>query len=166
LGGGAIGLLSACVLREYGAEHVWVAETNANRRGLLEAATGATAYDPAGGHGPVAGSCGLVVDAVGSGRTRQAASALAASGSAIVHIGLQDNLSGLDTRRLTLQEISFIGTYCYTREDFAESLRLLVDGKVSETGWSEVRELKDGAKGFEDIHCGIAPPKIILSTNV
>ena len=66
--------------------------------------------------------------------TRKAASQLINPGGTIVHIGLQDNELGLDTRRLTLQEIKFQGTYCYRNGDFAEALALL----------SEVR-LVDGA---------------------
>ena len=77
-------------------------------------------------------------------------------------MGLQDNEPGLDTRRITLQEIAFIGTYCYTNADFAEALQLLADGKISRKGWSELRPLSAGGSGFEDIHNGKAVPKIIL----
>jgi D-arabinose 1-dehydrogenase-like Zn-dependent alcohol dehydrogenase len=54
---------------------------------------------------------------VGSGITRRMASLAAAPGGAILHIGLQDNEPGLDTRRITLQEIAVLGTYTYTRAD-------------------------------------------------
>lgn len=165
LGGGAIGLLCALVLRLSGIEDLSIAETNPVRRTLLEDCTGARAYDPVSGS-PADGSVDLVVDAVGSGRTRAAASALAAPGGVIAHIGLQDSEAGLDTRRLTLQEITFVGTYCYTRADFAEAVRLLGEGKISRDGWSTIRPLEAGVQSFIDIHTGQAPPKIILNTRV
>ena len=96
--------------------------------------------------------------------TRKVASQLINPGGTIVHIGLQDNELGLDTRRLTLQEIKFQGTYCYRNGDFAEAIALLSEGKISGRGWAEVRPLDDGARSFVDIHEGNAPPKIILQT--
>jgi len=36
----------------------------------------------------------------------------------IAHIGLGEAEGGLDIRRMTLQEITFIGTYTYTADDF------------------------------------------------
>lgn len=162
LGGGAIGLLSALVLQARGVSDLWIAETNALRRGMLESVLRAKAYDPIAG-GPEPGSMQIVIDAVGSGRTRQAAAELCAPGGTIVHIGLQDSEPGLDTRRLTLQEIAFIGTYAYTPLDFAEALRLLRTGQVSAEGWTETRPLDDGARSFADIDDGNAPPKIVLT---
>ena len=82
----------------------------------------------------------------------------------IVHVGLQDNEPGLDTRRLTLQEIGFFGAYCYRHQDFATALDLLTGGKVTGEGWTEIRPLDDGTQAFIDIDQGRAPPKIILAT--
>ena len=99
------------------------------------------------------------------GATRAAASAMTRPGGVIVHVGLQDNEPGLDTRRLTLQEIDFLGAYCYRHQDFATALKLLTDGKVTGEGWTEIRPLDDGAQAFVDIDQGRAPPKIILATD-
>ncbi|MEO1458345.1 MAG: alcohol dehydrogenase catalytic domain-containing protein [Pseudomonadota bacterium] len=162
LGGGAIGLLCALVLRAGGADRVAVAEANPLRRDSLAALDGLAPYEPIAGE-PDAASADCVIDAVGSGRTRAAAARLVRPGGTIVHIGLQDEAPGLDTRRITLQEIAFIGSYCYTRADFAEALRLLGDGLVEGTGWTEERGLDDGAAAFRSIHDGTAPPKILLT---
>ena len=160
LGGGAIGLLAAKVYAHQGVKELWIAETNPLRRKQLETSIDARAYDPREG-GPE--EVDLVFDAVGSGITRAAASAMVSHGGMIVHIGLQDSEPGLDTRRLTLQEIGFLGVYCYQPEDFAASLSLLADGHVTRDGWSEIRPLSEGPKSFSDIHDGNAPPKIILA---
>ena len=98
------------------------------------------------------------------GATRAAASAMARPGGVIVHVGLQDNEPGLDTCRLTLQEIGFFGAYCYRHQDFATALGLLTGGKVTGEGWTEIRPLDDGKQAFIDIDQGRAPPKIILAT--
>ena len=159
-GGGAIGLLCALVLDHYGYGHIEIAETNPLRRNMLGEVTPASPFDPI--NNAPAYEFDLVFDCVGSGVTRNYASALVKPGGTIIHIGLQDNEPGFDTRRVTLQEISFIGTYCYTNADFAEALDLLAKGHVSRQGWSEIRPLSEGGSGFEDIHNGKAVPKIIL----
>ncbi len=164
LGGGAIGLLTALVFEAYGYKDIWIAETNPHRRKVLENSGAMRAYDPLH-EAPGARQIDIVVDAVGSGATRHAASMMVRPGGVIVHIGLQDNEAGLDTRRITLQEIKFQGTYCYRKDDFAEALALLTSGKIRGKGWAEIRPLDDGARSFIDIHEGKAPPKIILQTS-
>jgi threonine dehydrogenase-like Zn-dependent dehydrogenase len=163
LGGGAIGVLVAQVLAAKGFARPRIAETNPLRRGMLDNIGIAGSYDPRE-ETPEDGSVDLVIDCVGMGATRAAASAMARPGGVIVHVGLQDNEPGLDTRRLTLQEIGFFGAYCYRHQDFATALDLLTGGKVTGEGWTEIRPLDDGAQAFIDIDQGRAPPKIILAT--
>lgn len=165
LGGGAIGLLCAQVARHFGYNDLWIAEINPLRRDMLEKATGARAYNPLD-ETPDDKPVDIIIDAVGAAITRKTASALVTPGGVIVHIGLQDNDDGLDTRRITLQEIIFQGSYCYSDQDFAESLSLLANGVVTGEGWAEMRPLAEGAKSFVDIHEGLAPPKIILDTDL
>ncbi|MEL6967160.1 MAG: alcohol dehydrogenase catalytic domain-containing protein [Pseudomonadota bacterium] len=163
LGGGAIGVLTALLLADQGCKDLHIAELNAPRRDVLKAAVPACQpYDPLDGE-PDDGSVDLVMDAVGMGGTRAAASKIAVPGGTIVHIGLQDSAEGLDTRRLTLQEITFSGTYCYSRYDFAAAIQLLARGLIANRDWIELRPLSDGAQSFQDIHDGNAPPKIILT---
>ena len=161
LGGGAIGLLAGKVFLAYGYHNIWIAEPNSLRRSMLKKLGNFNAYDPTKSD-QCPQNVDMIIDAVGSGTTRRTASAMVRPGGVIVHIGLQDNLDGLDARRITLQEITFKGTYCYRNDDFVEALRLLHDGSVSGSGWVDVRPLADGARAFQDIHNGTAPPKIIL----
>lgn len=160
LGGGAIGLLTAMVLNHYGIKDIQIAETNELRRKMLREVTSANPYNPID-ESP-ASQVDLVLDCVGAGVTRKASCEMVKPGGTIIHVGLQDNSDGIDTRRITLQEIAFIGTYCYTNADFQEALNLLADGSISRQGWSEIRPLSEGGSGFEDIHNGKAVPKIIL----
>ena len=163
LGGGAIGVLTALVLADQGASDLWIAEPNEKRRAVLESAIpGVCAYDPISG-GPEEHSVDVLIDCVGAPVTRKASSSLIMPGGTIVHIGLQEAGDGLDTRYLTLQEVTFAGTYCYSRYDFAAALNLLARGIVQNRDWIEVRPLAEGAQSFMDIHEGNAPPKIILA---
>ena len=94
---------------------------------------------------------------------RASASAAARPGGVIMHIGLQDNDGGLDVRRLTLQEITFIGTYTYTPLDLRATMMLLHNGSLGDLGWLEQRSLDDGAGAFDDLlHGRSAAPKIVL----
>lgn len=162
LGGGAIGLLAAMVFSAKGYSNIHIAETNALRRNILTKIGNFNVYDPLAQRSD-GGQIDIVLDAVGSGRSRAAASAMVRPGGVISHIGLQDNEAGLDTRRITLQQIHFTGSYCYSRNDFADAVQLLEDGFITGSGWVEVRELEAGAQSFVDIHEGKAPPKIILN---
>ncbi len=162
LGGGAIGLLAAMVCSAKGYSNIHIAETNALRRNILTKIGNFNVYDPLAQRSDD-GQIDIVLDAVGSGRSRAAASAMVRPGGVISHIGLQDNEAGLDTRRITLQQIHFTGSYCYSRNDFADAIQLLEDGLITGSGWVEVRGLEAGAQSFVDIHEGKAPPKIILN---
>ncbi|MEL6794951.1 MAG: galactitol-1-phosphate 5-dehydrogenase, partial [Pseudomonadota bacterium] len=71
---------------------------------------------------------------------------------------------GLAIRRMTLQEIAFIGTYTYTMAHFRETAEAIFDGRLGDLNWIEERALEDGAAAFEDIRAGrAAAPKIILT---
>ena len=161
LGGGAIGLGAALVLSAEGAESVQIAETSAARRGIVAGTGDFRVYDPmdAGPEGPV----DLVIDGVGFEATRAAASAAVRPGGVIMHIGLGSASGGLDVRRMTLQEITFIGTYTYSAEDFRNTAAAIFDGRLGALDWPELRPLSDGARAFDDIKAGrVAAPKIIL----
>lgn len=163
MGGGAIGLGAALVLSGRGAREIWIADTNAERRDMVEKAGAFKVFDPQAGPGPEKGSLDLVVDAVGISITRAGASVSVKPGGVIVHIGLGQSTSGLDVRRMTLQEITFIGTYTYTPTDFRDTAQALFDGRLGALDWIEERPLEAGAAAFAEIHAGrVAAPKTIL----
>ncbi len=161
LGGGAIGLGAALVLLAKGAREVWLGETNAARRSIVARAGDIRVIDPAAE--PLPDAPDLVVDGVGVEPTRAAGSRAVRPGGVIVHIGLGSAAGGLDVRRMTLQEITFIGTYTYTAADFRETAQAIFDGRLGALDWAEIRPLAEGARAFGDIKAGrAAAPKIIL----
>jgi threonine dehydrogenase-like Zn-dependent dehydrogenase len=61
------------------------------------------------------------------------------------------------------QEVTFIGTYCYTTRDFADTFAAMLTGRLGPLDWYETRPLADGARAFADIRAGRnAAPKIVL----
>ena len=105
----------------------------------------------------------LVMDSVGLEVSRQQAIHVVAPGGSIVHIGLTQPSGTFNFRKLTIQEITLIGTYCYTNNDFKNTLNLLTNKTLGSLEWIEYRELKKGAEAFKEIHDGTCvAPKIIL----
>ncbi len=157
IGGGAIGLAAALALTAMGVQDVTIAELNDIRRAHLVDACGQTCVAAVEGMFPV------VIDAVGYAATRAVASEAVLPGGVIAHVGLGDDTGGVDVRRYTLQEITFIGTYTYTAQDFRDTAQAIFDGKFGPLDWTETRSLADGDQAFKDIRAGrVAAPKIIL----
>jgi threonine dehydrogenase-like Zn-dependent dehydrogenase len=115
LGGGSIGAFAALMLKDKGCIDVCLGDTNPLRRLTADKLGCCTVYDPLGDDLPEANSFDLVIDAVGSGRTRAASCGFVGAGGVISHVGLQDNEPGLDTRKITLEEITFLGNYTTAR---------------------------------------------------
>jgi len=105
----------------------------------------------------------LVFDTVGLEVTRQQAIRSIKPGGIIVHIGLTQPSGVFDFRKTTLQEVTFIGTYCYTNKDFERTLDILNKKKIGSLDWIEYRKLEEGSSAFKEIHNGTCTaPKIIL----
>ncbi len=133
------------------------------RHQALDAAGDFKVFDPGTGAGPGDDSVDLVIDAVGHAATRASACRAVRPGAVIVHIGLADGTGGLNVRRMTLQEITFIGTYTYTPDDFHSTAAAIFDGRLGALDWAEILPLEDGASAFDNISRGkAAAPKIIL----
>ena len=163
LGSGSIGVLAALLLHHKGVRDIYLGDTNPLRRRTAAQLDCCSVYDPLGDGRPPTGVFDLVIDAVGSGRTRAAACELVKAGGVISHVGLQDNEPGLDTRTLTLSEITFIGNYTYTPLDLRASIQALHSGALGSLDWVEQRPLAEGAAAFRDIHEGRAgAPKVVL----
>ncbi|WP_439155298.1 zinc-dependent alcohol dehydrogenase [Yoonia sp.] len=161
IGGGAIGLGAALSLTAQGITDVTVLEPNPLRRAYLVDHCGQNAISPDDLRETALFD--IVIDGVGYAATRATASAHARPGGVIGHIGLGEAKGGLDIRRMTLQEITFIGTYTYTAQDFRDTAAAIFDGRLGPLDWTEARPLGDGAAAFDDIRAGrSAAPKIIL----
>lgn len=162
IGGGAIGMLAALLLKHLGVRQLTVTELNSLRCDTLSKAVGCEAIDPR--QQPLTEShYDYVVDAVGSKATRQQAFAAVKPGGVIMHIGLQEWASEVDMRKLTLAEITLLGTYTYTTADFRATVDALHRGVFGDLSWVEQRSLDEGAQAFVDLDQGkSASAKIVL----
>jgi alcohol dehydrogenase len=162
IGGGAIGMLAALLLKHLGVQQLTVTELNPLRRQTLQNEVGCAAVDPR--QQPLAESAfDYVMDAVGSKITRQQAFASIRAGGVIMHIGLQDWASEIDMRKLTLAEITLLGTYTYTTADLRATVDALHRGVFGDLGWVEERTLAQGPQAFDDLDQGkSASAKIVL----
>ncbi len=105
----------------------------------------------------------LILESVGLEVTRHQAIKSIAPGGTILHIGLTQPSGTFDFKKLTIQEITLVGTYCYTNKDFQKTLKILTEKKLGDLGWIEYRDLKKGSEAFDEIHNGTCvAPKIIL----
>lgn len=161
IGGGAIGLFCALLLRSYGCRSVTVAETNAGRRASCEREAGCATLDPIEQEAPQ-NAFDFVIDAVGAKLTRASALAAVKPGGVMMHIGLQDWASEIDMRKLTLAEITLLGTYTYTMADLRATVSALHEGAFGTLSWLEARTLAEGAQAFADLHAGVAKSSKVL----
>ncbi len=162
IGGGAIGMLAALLLKHLGVPDLTVTELNPLRRQTLQSAVGCKAIDPR--QQPLQESAfDYVMDAVGAKITRQQAFASIRPGGVIMHIGLQDWASEIDMRKLTLAEITLLGTYTYTTADLRATVDALHRGVFGSLAWVEERTLAQGPQAFVDLDQGnSASAKIVL----
>ena len=162
IGGGAIGMLAALLLRRYGCHGVVVAETNPLRRASVQQHTHAETYDPRVTAVEENGF-DYVIDAVGSKITRIDALKAVRPGGVVMHIGLQDWASEIDMRKLTLAEITLMGTYSYTTADLRATVALINEGAFGDLSWVKTMPLAAGAQAFAELDSGQqAAAKVVL----
>tara|TARA_B100001123_G_scaffold441547_1_gene582982 strand:+ start:128 stop:1132 length:1005 start_codon:yes stop_codon:yes gene_type:complete len=165
IGGGAIGLLSGLILSKIkNCDDIVIVDPNNKRLGECKKYLGAKAVNP-DSKIILDNHFDIVFDTVGLESTRNKAIKAIKPGGTIIHIGLTQPAGSFDFRKTTLQEITFIGTYCYTNKDFETTLNILSKKKLGSLDWIEYRKLKDGFSAFKEIHNGsCTAPKIILLT--
>lgn len=163
LGGGSIGLFSALWLKALGCRRIRLGETNPLRRLSAERAADCEVYDPDAGPAPEESGFDLVVDAVGLTTTRAAALRAVKPGGVVLHIGLGAGAGEIDMRKLTLAEVTLIGSYTYTPVDLRATVAALHDGRLGDLVWVERRPLAEGAAAFRDLAAGRVPAaKLVL----
>ncbi|MBU3631002.1 galactitol-1-phosphate 5-dehydrogenase [Polynucleobacter sp. AP-Melu-500A-A1] len=162
LGGGAIGMLSALLLKYYGVDDLTVAEVNPLRRNAIEKYVGCKTINPIN-EKMAENSYEFVMDCVGAVVTRNTALAAVKPGGVMMHVGLQDWASEIDMRKLTLAEITLLGTYTYSTVDLQATVNLLARSAFGNLAWVEKRSLDEGPQAFSDLHAGkTAAAKVLL----
>jgi threonine dehydrogenase-like Zn-dependent dehydrogenase len=162
-GAGAIGLLCGLILdKEKNCKKIIMSDPNKLRLDECSKYLDAKFVDPSN-NDLKENKFDIIFDTVGLEISRQQSIHTIAPGGIIVHVGLSQPAGDFNFRKLTIQEITIVGTYCYTNSDFEKSINILNKKELGSLKWIEYRELKDGAKAFKEIHDGICvAPKIIL----
>jgi len=165
IGAGAIGLLCGLIVSKLkNCKDIIIVEPNDKRLKESLKHLDADGFKP-NSKNLYADSFDIVFDTVGLEATRKQAIHSVKPGGIIIHIGLTQPSGTFDFRKTTLQEITFIGTYCYTNNDFEKTLNILNNKQIGNLEWIEYRKLQDGPLAFKEIHNGsCSSPKIILLT--
>ena len=163
IGAGAIGLLCGLILTKIKqCKDITIVDPNEKRLGVSLKYLHAKGFKP-DSKNITDNHFDVVFDTVGLEITRQQAIKSIKPGGAIIHIGLTQPSGIFDFRKTTLQEITFVGTYCYTNKDFEITLNIFNNKVIGSLDWIEYRELKQGSSAFKEIHDGkCTAPKIIL----
>ena len=161
-GAGAIGLLCGLVLnKEKKSTNIIMSDPNKKRLDECAKYLKANFVSPSD-KSIKENNFDLILESVGLEVTRHQAIKSISPGGTIVHIGLTQPSGTFDFKKLTIQEITLVGTYCYTNKDFQKTLEILTEKKLGDLGWIEYRDLKKGSEAFNEIHNGTCvAPKII-----
>ena len=162
-GAGAIGLLCGLILNnEKSSLNITISDPNKKRLSECKKYLKANFVTPED-KSINESSFDLILESVGLEVTRKQAIQSVMPGGTIVHIGLTQSFGNFDFKKLTIQEVTLVGTYCYTNIDFKNTLDILLKKRLGSLQWVEYRELKNGAKAFKEIHDGVCvSPKIVL----
>ena len=163
-GAGAIGLLCGLVLnKEKKTTNIIMSDPNKKRLDVCSKYLKANFVSP-NDKSIKANNFDLILESVGLEATRHQAIKSIAPGGTILHIGLTQPSGTFDFKKLTIQEVTLVGTYCYTNNDFQKTLEILKEKRLGDLGWIEFRDLKKGSEAFQEIHNGsCVAPKIILT---
>ncbi|MCQ6559815.1 zinc-dependent alcohol dehydrogenase [Paenibacillus mendelii] len=169
-GAGGIGLLCAMAARILGASKIVIVDRNPDRLAMtkrlgLGEVVNSAVEDIRVRAGELFGDEGIdvVIDAAGFQDTRETSVRMLNSGGTLMNIGLGIDDTSLPLNHLTRQEITILGSFCYSREDFNDAVALLVSGRITEEGWTEIRPLSEGGGAFADLVSGrVHHGKIIL----
>lgn len=170
LGAGPIGLCCLAAARAAGVAKIVVSDLSARRLAVAQRWGAHAVVDASAGDALAAlqalfpGGAGAVIDAVGAATTRAQAIQAVVPGGRVVFIGLHDEESPLAANYLVRQEITIVGSFAYTRSDFAQALELLQQGQVPADGeWLDERPLSAGPAAFAELVASAnAPTKIVL----
>ena len=146
IGAGAIGLLCGLILNKVKkCKEIVIVEPNDKRLKKSLKYLDADGMEPSNKNICV-DHFDIVFDTVGLEATRNQAIKSIKPGGIIIHIGLTQTSGNFDFRKTTLQEVTFIGTYCYTNRDFEKTLNILNNKEIGSLEWIEYRSLKDGSQ--------------------
>lgn len=170
IGGGPIGQAVALGARRDGASRIIVSEGLASRRDLVRA-LGFDAVEPQELQRAVEDTgtgVATIFDAVGSSESVSQALTLLDRGGRVVLIGMADPQLTLAAFEISVREREVIGTFCYSRDDFASTVDWLASNiDVAQQLVDAVEPLTRGPEVFKELASySREASKILLSPGV
>jgi threonine dehydrogenase-like Zn-dependent dehydrogenase len=143
IGCGAIGLLAVYLARQSRAASVAAFDPLESRMAMA-LNEGATQADPTGG-GELAD---VVIDTVGTQRSRASSVALCKPGGIVRFVGLRDSESALPFGDIIGRGLHLTGIYAYTRAHLERAAAILGRGDLDPRPFVKTMPLDDGAEAF------------------
>jgi 2-desacetyl-2-hydroxyethyl bacteriochlorophyllide A dehydrogenase len=106
----------------------------------------------------------IVIDAHGSQQARETCVQAVKKGGEILLLGLHEVHSTLDFTAVVRNELRLQGSFAYTAPDFAQSLRLIENGDVDISEWTEAQPLEEGQAAFDKLTTDPGPTLKIMLT--
>jgi len=166
VGAGTIGLLVASVLRHRGVATVVISDPSAERRAVATRMGVGVALDPhqidvaevvldlTDGQG-----ADVAFEAVGIGATVAQAHAVVRYGGTVVWIGNNVRTIDVDMQQVVTRELSVLGTYAMSDDDFVDALGLLEAGAIDVSALINRRAtLEEGPALFDEL---LASPSVV-----
>jgi threonine dehydrogenase-like Zn-dependent dehydrogenase len=91
----------------------------------------------------------IVIDAHGSQIAREACVGAVKKGGEVLLLGLHEVQTSLDFTAIVRNEIRLLGSFAYTPHDFAQAQKLITNGDVDFTPWTETHTLDYGQTAFD-----------------
>lgn len=159
IGAGTIGLLSMVAVQKAGGIVVLVSEVHSGRLAVVQAwgakyICNPTEEDVVKLTRQLTDGLGvdIVVDAVGSTSTRQAAIQAVRSGGRVVWIGLHHPDTMVPANHVVRSEITIAGSFAYTPVDFQQAVGILAEGRVKlDASWLDERPLEACERAFNQL---------------
>lgn len=157
IGCGTLGLLAVRAARALGAASVTATDPQQTRRKLASAEGVVTAPEL-----PEGSRFDMVLDMVGTGRTRAAAVAHVVSGGTVRFVGLHSPAAELPMTEVITRGLRLEGVYAYRPEHLELAAQLLADQRVRVDDLITVRPLADGAAAFAELSQPTDLLKVVL----
>lgn len=154
-GAGTQGCLLTALAARYGCQEIAVVDINAERLAVAQT-LGATALINAREGDSVAQirerwceGADTVIDAHGSQTVREASVKTVKKGGEVLLLGLHEVQTTLDFTAIVRNEIRLQGSFAYNAKDFAEALRLIEEGEIDLSEWTQTLPLEQGQAAFD-----------------
>ena len=159
IGAGTIGLLVLALLKYRGAKHVIISDATDFRLDIAKQMGADDVLNPrtevfmdgikrlTGGKG-----CDISIEAVGIAPTAQNSLECLKIGGTAIWIGNAAKVVEVPMQKIVTMELKIKGNYVYDLDGFADSLRLLSEGKINTKPlMTNIYKLEDGVQAFKDL---------------